>query len=67
MESRIIETNETPKKESWEKTLSILEWSALGLFVLFLLLYFSKGILSLFNVELTHPILLHETWGVFGD
>jgi len=67
MENRIIETNETPKKESWEKTLSVLEWSALVMFILFLLLYFSKGILSLWGVELKHPVFLHETWGVFGD
>lgn len=67
MESRIIETNETPKKESWESSLNILEWSALGMFVLFLLLYFSRGILSLFEIKLTNPIFLHETWGVFGD
>lgn len=67
MESRIIETNEQPKKERWEKKVSILEWIALGMFVLFFLLYFSKGILSLFGVELSHPILNHDTWGVFGD
>ena len=67
MESRIIETNEQPQKESWEKSLSILEWSALGMFVIFLMLYFSKGILSLFGVELSHPIFSHETWGVLGD
>lgn len=67
MEGRIIETNEKPKKESWEKNLSILEWSALGLFIAFLLLYFSKGILSFFGVKSVHPVFLHETWGVFGD
>jgi positive regulator of sigma E activity len=67
MESRLIETNEVPKKESWEKTLSILEWSALGMFIVFLLVYFSKGILSLFGVQLTHKLFLHETWGVLGD
>lgn len=67
MEGKIIETNEKPKKESWEKTLSILEWSALGLFVIFFLLYFSKGILSFFGIKLNHVVLLHDTWGVFGD
>lgn len=67
MASQIIETNETPKKASWAKNLSILEWSALAMFIAFLLLYFSKGVLSIFNVELTHPLFHHETWGVFGD
>lgn len=67
MESRIIETKAQPKKESWEKSLSILEWSALVLFILFLLLYFSKSILAYFGVELNHPIFSHDTWGVFGD
>lgn len=67
MENRIIETNEAPQKESWEKRLSVLELIALAMFVLFLLLYFSKGIFSIFGVKLTHPLFNHETWGVFGD
>ena len=68
MESRIVETNQTPQKESWKKNINLLEWGALILFVFFLFLYFSKGIAySLFGIELNHPFFSHNTWGVFGD
>ncbi len=67
MENKLIETNSSPKKESWEKNLSRLEWSALVIFIFFSLLFFSKTILSLFGVQLSLDCIKYATLGEFGD
>lgn len=67
MESRIVQTDKTPEKETWLRNFNILEWIALALFVAFLLLYFSRTIASWFGLNLEKEVFGHETWGVLGD